>query len=296
MVADTPASKGHPRECGRDFPPHPFTFPSPNYKEVNMRTRNNSLLTALILLSLVVGAIGCKSNGGPWYKPGSYAMHNPFKAKDEPLSSPYPDRTATTKPSMGAQPNVATPPGGYATKELQVQYNNTPTGGATPEANRLARSEPAVSGGNIPTSGYSDPGYNPNVAAYNPNMGTSYPGTYPPNSGVTPQNIQPTSIATPYGPSYTPQGTPDYASNPGTPLPWGAQAPYDPAPASGFTAPVNPTYETAPGGFPSATPVPYGTQPVGGFDAPVNSYGSAVPSYGGTGYTANPSTTSGYGY
>ena len=260
-----------------------------------MRTRNHPIVTALVLLSLASGAIGCKSNGGAWYKPDSYSFHNPFK-KEDTIPPTYSDRTATSKPSIGATPNVSPPPGGYgdpareteflmgkADKQVQPHYGQTITGGAQPEAHRVAISETPTYGGNVP-GGY----------------GTySDPNQYP---GVTPPNYQQTSIQQPtYPPSYSPNYPApgahsfDYAPNSVAPLNYStvpptnyspfappAGAPFDAAPQQGVNHPPTSPDVAPQQGF---GPPAHG----GGFDQAPNNY-SPTPSYG-SGYTATPSAT-----
>ena len=261
-----------------------------------MRTRNNSLLTALALLSLVVGSVGCKMNGGPWYKPGSYSMHNPFKSKDDTAPAYY----ATPKPSIEAQPNVTPPPGGYATRperHVQPHYGNTITGGLQSDADRLAMSGPPVhTGGPYPETGT----YNPNAVPHNPHLGMPpHSGPHSSNPGVMPPHYQ-TSLVQPaptsdYAPHYSPvPGTYDYDNpNSSTPLPWGHHVPQDSAPHGGGHSPPM-SDGPPPGGFVPASPSYDNTVPPGGFGSPSHSYGATAPSYGTTGYTANPSTVSGY--
>jgi len=262
-----------------------------------MRTRNHSFVTALVLLSLFSGAIGCQSNGGAWYKPNSYSWHNPFKTGKETIS-PYSDRTAAAKPSAVAQPNVTAPPGGYSDKsrdadlqagktekqvqaQLQVQHGNTITGGAIPDANRVAMSDPPVYGANVPAGyTYPDPGASP------------YPNQYSPNTGGILPNYPQTSI----------QQSADYATPNGT----GAPSAYPAPPPSNYSPFAAPAYDaTPPQGF-AAPATPYSAAPQQGLVAPQQNYGApanynngfgadangytAPPSYG-SGYTATPSTT-----
>jgi len=275
-----------------------------------MHTRNNPIVAALVLLSLVSGAIGCKSNGGAWYKPNSYTWHNPLK-KGESIA-PYQDRTATTKPSMREQPNVATPPGGYGEapkteytagkteKQVQPHYGQTITGGTQPDA-QVAMTDPNLHGGNVP-AGY---------VSYD----SAYPSTPNPYSPVTPQSYpqsyQPVSIQQsgyPMGPNPADYATPNNGVTPPAHPQTVPPANYLPFPPAGQS------YDAAPQGFsPQATPSAYDQAPQQGFGVsqqgfgapqqdysqqqgfgtPPNSY-TPPPSYGTTGYTATPSMTGGY--
>ena len=277
-----------------------------------MRTQPHSFVTALVLLSLLSGAIGCKNNGGAWYKPNSYSWHNPFKSKEDTLS-PYSGSAA--KPSIGAQPNVATPPGGYgdkareaefqaskAEKQVQVQHGNTITGGAPQDPNRVAMSEFPAYGGNIPAE-YTYP--DPNV----------YPSQYAPHTGTTPQNYQQTSIQqSVYSPHYPAGPNPaDYAApNTGMAPPVANYSPFappahDPALQQGFPAPASHSFDGVPQqqGFGAPPQQEFGAPPQQGFGAPpqqgfgappqqgfgADAHGYTAPPSYGSGYTATPSTT-----
>ena len=147
-----------------------------------MRIQNHSIVTALVLFSLVSGAIGCKNTGmGPWYKPDSYSFYNPFK-KEDPVESSY----SSPKPSLTATPNVTPPLGGYGTeKHLQLQHGNTPTGCARPEASHVAASEAPPFGGP-----YSDSGMYPQYSAQNHGPSGMAPPTYQ-HTSATIQNYSP---------------------------------------------------------------------------------------------------------
>ena len=80
-----------------------------------MRMTPSSVVTVFVALLFVSGTVGCRSNGGPWYNPKSYAFTNPFtKDKDNPAPPFSAGHTAQGKPSLGAKPNVDVPDGGYS--------------------------------------------------------------------------------------------------------------------------------------------------------------------------------------
>lgn len=80
-----------------------------------MRVHFLSITAILVAFLFVSGAVGCKSNGGDWYKPTSYSFVNPF-AKEEADSPRSPTAFANnSKPSLNDQPNLRTPDGGYST-------------------------------------------------------------------------------------------------------------------------------------------------------------------------------------
>jgi len=84
-----------------------------------MRANISTIATVFVALLFVSGTVGCRSNGGDWYNPKSYAFTNPFAnvnnpfAKDNQAPPFSPDSTANSKPSTNSQPNVSVPPGGY---------------------------------------------------------------------------------------------------------------------------------------------------------------------------------------
>lgn len=253
-----------------------------------MRTRTKSIVAALALLSLVSGAIGCKSNGGPWYNPKSYAFHNPFKEGSE--APPYRGEAtaqANAKPSLDAQPHINTPPGGYAKadeaeffagsqKAVQTQY------GQGTEMNRVASTTypaPEATPGaySVPESynPYSTP--DPAMANY---QQTRYQQAYeqPANNPMPGSHPAPMTTVPAPAESMPVYGNP--ASNPaaapyGTTTPAASPYPIQPQPAQG--QPVASPYANAPAtyGVPAATP--YNVDP------------AAAGAYG-NGYTANPSS------
>ena len=76
-----------------------------------MRVHFSSIVTIFVALSLVSGTVGCRSNGGPWYNPATYAFSNPFD-KDR-LESPNSSSMANRKPRLDSQPDISAPLGGY---------------------------------------------------------------------------------------------------------------------------------------------------------------------------------------
>ena len=86
-----------------------------------MRIHFSSIATILVALLFVLGTTGCRSNGGAWYNPKSYAFSNPFAgatksyAKDKDnLAPPFSSEAqANSKPSLGSHPNISAPQGGY---------------------------------------------------------------------------------------------------------------------------------------------------------------------------------------
>jgi hypothetical protein len=216
-------------------------------------------------------------------------MYNPFSSKEDP-APPYSASQVPQKPSLDAQPNVQTPPGGYGNpakeaefaskqgKELQVQAGLTVTGGAPADTNRIAMASaetPAAYGpysdpnlmtpGSYAPASIQQPSYPPSyqMPTNNPN-----PADYAPSNGPGFPAAQPTSNYSPF-----PQTTPGY------------EVPQQP---QGFGQPAAPAYDPQ-----QLQQQNYGA-PQQNYGAPAN-YGNynAPPSYG-SGYTATPSTTGGF--
>jgi hypothetical protein len=88
-----------------------------------MHIRKDSIVATLVCFSLIFGVIGCRSNGGgAWYNPKSYTWHNPFQSSEAPSFDAEGTAHATPKPSLGTQPNVTPPPGGYTSKEDEARF------------------------------------------------------------------------------------------------------------------------------------------------------------------------------
>ena len=125
---------------------------------------NFSFVAAFFVALLVLGTVGCRSNGGPWYNPSSYAFTNPFaNAKDDAgRNSLAPsfgggEATANARPSLDAQPNIGIPPGGYTDgTSLAGRPAAGNTGGSTqpPAAwetqNLMAQQPPPFGGYSVP--------------------------------------------------------------------------------------------------------------------------------------------------
>ena len=95
-----------------------------------MRRQHRSFVVTMIVVSLCCGFIGCKSNGGPWYKANSYTWHNPFPKfkKDSSFEDEDYGRYAETDngirmPSQGQTPDLSTPPGGYSEDRMAQNAN-----------------------------------------------------------------------------------------------------------------------------------------------------------------------------
>ena len=250
-----------------------------------MRTRTNSIVAAFVLLSLVSGAIGCRSNGGPWYNPKSYAWHNPFKASEAPAFDAEGTAQANQKPSIGAQPNVNTPPGGYTNHQEEArflagngkkdtvmvpQYGVTP---GTTDNSRIA----STTGTPAPQSAYPETPYNPYAAMDNTTT-----------AGMTPQPgiYQGTNLHTASVPPSTQTG-----AYPGT----GVQSAgtFDPMTYPGTAPAAAPTTVQAGGYSPYGAPVttPQNAAPIYGDSTATNPYAQPVTQ---TGYTAQPSAPQSY--
>lgn len=289
-----------------------------NQKEVNMPIRKKSIVAALMCFLLVFGVIGCRSNGGTWYNPKSYTWYNPFKSNEAPAFDPEGTAHVTPKPSLGAQPNVTTPPGGYTSKEDEARFFAgkskdsssvvVPQYGASlpADGNRVAAANPPAS---------TPSGYSPNNYAYSPyGSANAAPNNRPATeyqatpTGYQQTNFhyeQPTTNTLPNQSNvYSGAGLQDN----GTVTPQGYQPSYTTAPPttsyavpnnspvanySPYGTPENPTYNTQPTTYNSQQTLPVynnSTQPI----PPPNNYGvpTATP-YNidpAAGFTANPSS------
>lgn len=256
-----------------------------------MRTQTQSIVAAIVLLSLVSGAVGCRSNGtGPWYHPKTYSWHNPFKESEAPAFKGEGAEQANKKPSMEATPNVSTPPGGYANpgkesgflagsqqKAVQTQYGH----GAGSETNHAAQASPysvpeAMTVASVPAPAVSSPEpYNPYAAAVDTNSVAATPGAYQ----QTRYYEQQQPVANPMTASPAPMA-PMADNAPVYGNPYGA--PSNPAPMNQSAQPAQSPYAPMP------TASPYGnTQTTYGVPASTP-YNVDQPLPGG--YTANPSS------
>ncbi|MDR1925534.1 MAG: hypothetical protein LBQ66_14270 [Planctomycetaceae bacterium] len=81
-----------------------------------MQTKTKLFFKAIVLVMLVIGATGCKSNGGPWYSPGTYSLYNPFQLENhkDRVDSPTPsENNRIAKPHLEPRSDIRTPEGGY---------------------------------------------------------------------------------------------------------------------------------------------------------------------------------------
>ncbi|MDR2438404.1 MAG: hypothetical protein LBE12_03395 [Planctomycetaceae bacterium] len=87
-----------------------------------MRVRKESIVAVLMCFLLIFGVIGCRLSGETWYNPKSYTWYNPFKSNEAPAFDAEGTAHVTPKPSLGAQPNITPPPGGYTSKEDEARF------------------------------------------------------------------------------------------------------------------------------------------------------------------------------
>ena len=288
-----------------------------------MRTRTKSIVAAFVLLSLVSGAIGCRSNGGPWYNPKSYTWHNPLKSSEAPPYGVEGAAQANTRPSMGAQPNVNTPPGGYTNKEDEARFlagkkDGTvlvPQYGATldnADSSRVASSNNAAGA----HSAYPETanGYNPysNTNPYGgadtlahsgyqqtnlhtagvPQQTGVYPGTGTPGTTTSDPMVYPGTVAPPsaaggYSPysASVPERAPIYGDPAATNPMTAPNYNQTTVPQQGFGAQPAPTQGF--GTQPAAPQYDYQSAPQQGFGTPMGTAAPANPNL--PGYTAAPS-------
>ena len=95
-----------------------------------MRIHFSSIATIIVALLFISGTVGCRSNGGDWYKPGTYSWVNPFEksSQESPRSS---GTLAKSKPSLNEHPNISTPQGGYSAGASSGEFAASPSSAGT---------------------------------------------------------------------------------------------------------------------------------------------------------------------
>ncbi len=98
-----------------------------------MRTQRRSLTIVMLIITVSCGMIGCKSNGGSWYKPSTYSFHNPFKNRHmgEEMDYQFADDAS---PRDGLSPEVSVPPGGYTESRVASSQSVTVPNNGVPSA------------------------------------------------------------------------------------------------------------------------------------------------------------------
>jgi hypothetical protein len=158
-----------------------------------MQIHFSPIATVFVALLFLSGTVGCRSNGGDWYNPKSYAFTNPFAnmsnpfAKDNQAPPFSPDSVANAKPSTDSQPNVSVPKGGYTD---ETYANRAGSAGMTASNSAPAQwgqqSPMAQQGSPNALGGYTDP----------------EPSQYAPYSDYARHNATPASSQ--YAPSQNP--------------------------------------------------------------------------------------------
>lgn len=95
-----------------------------------MRVYFSSIAAIAVALLFVSGTVGCRSNGGDWYKPTTYSWTNPF-AKNSPVTPRPSDAFADAKkpkPTLGAHPDISAPQGGYSDASSLANRSPSPAG------------------------------------------------------------------------------------------------------------------------------------------------------------------------
>ena len=219
-----------------------------------MRRQHRSFLAMMIIVSLCCGFIGCKSNGGRWYKPTSYSWHNPFKrtvVEEDEYGMLAEDNNGIRLPKEGQTPELDTPAGGYSQKSSAVATSANPaqrTGVPAPATSNYnygaqPQQTPAVAmNGGVQQTMYTQPPQQ----QYQPPVNQQYYNQVPQNT-ATMQNVNPN-----YGTGYQQPNATTY------------QNPYPPQPVS---PQVNQQYNAAP------VQDAYGTtQPSNGYATGQNQY------------------------
>jgi hypothetical protein len=174
----------------------------PYYRNIVMRIHFSSAVTIFVTLLFISGTVGCRSNGGPWYHPKSYAFTNPF-AKDNQAPPYSPSTQANTKPSLDSHPNISNPPGGFSDESSLYanrsgSYNGTSSASSSDHGGYPSPVTVASQGTSNPYGGYS-------IAEPSP-----YPPTY---AGGQPSATN--AAAHQYQYQY-----PSEATQPGNPMPY----------------------------------------------------------------------------
>ncbi|MDR0869970.1 MAG: hypothetical protein LBN39_04175 [Planctomycetaceae bacterium] len=229
-----------------------------------MRTRK-TIAAVLVVLSLVSGAVGCKSNGGPWYKPNTYAFYNPFNGKDAMDSEG--SAHASIKPSLDSQPNVNVPPGGYTSQDDEAKYYAGRT-----EGNKTV----------VPQYGTTNFGTTDSRVASTQSPSNPLPNSYlPAETPYSPYGPADGINAVPAAAAYQPTSYYDAApavqppaAYPGTGIQGvnPAAVPYGAAPAAAPQNNYSP-YNSAPAVNPAAPAAPASSVPVYGQPVSANNYG-----------------------
>ena len=226
-----------------------------------MRRQHRSFLAMMILVSLCCGFVGCKSNGGRWYKPNSYSWHNPFKraaVEEDEYGMFAEDNNGIRLPKDGQTPELDTPAGGYSKNSNAVATNMD-------SAPRTGVPAPANSGYYSGTQMQQQA--NPAVAMNGGIQQTTYP---------QPQQYQtPAPVANQQYYNQTPQNTapvqnanPNYGTNYQQPNVATYQNQYPP---QSVNPPVSQTY-TAPAQYPPAQDAFGTTQQPSGYATGQNTY------------------------
>jgi len=198
-----------------------------------MRRQYRSFVATMIVVSLCCGFVGCKSNGGSWYKPTSYNWHNPFKkpfggGDDYGLYAE--ESNGIRYPSQGQNPDLTIPSGGYSDERV-AQNNNIQRTGVPAAGGSLQNQNPAVA--------MSNPAYQNHTM--NPQATNWQTNPYPNNNtqGYPPSNQN-------YSPNYTPQNNPQQYT--GQPQP---QPSYQPQPQPQYydNNSLGATNQQVPGGY-----------------------------------------------
>ncbi|MGL4594287.1 MAG: hypothetical protein ACRCUY_06115 [Thermoguttaceae bacterium] len=253
-----------------------------------MRISLTTIVSCIAVFALCSGMIGCKSNGGPWYKTSTYTFSNPLSRTEAPAFQQEEMARTSVKPHLESQPNLQTPPGGYKSKESQASF-------AAENGQKVLQTQyqhqqglPAADGVQV---------------ASNPYMGTAVPSDYQQTNFYQPQMPvqQPMQSQMPmqqpmqqYPPGVSPVGA---SSNGGYPttypnpnVPAGNYAPFSPA-SSDSNVSAYPTQ--MPGAQMPRTEQPnaalYGNAPVT-YGAAAETPYPAQASLPQGGYVATPST------
>ncbi|MCL2305212.1 MAG: hypothetical protein FWC43_07705 [Planctomycetaceae bacterium] len=196
-----------------------------------MRRQYRSFVVTMVVVSLCCGFIGCKSNGGRWYKPSSYTWHNPFKNKgfeEDEFGQLAEDNNGIRMPREGQSPDLdlTTPAGGYSGNQVAQTPSrstnvNVPQASGSTVGGYPQQQTPSVALSNPPYQ--NQPVNYSNVPQGQPAMQSQYPqNQYPQSQYPQSQYPQPQN-----GMTQAPNPQPQY--NTTYPQPVAQQTQYDPS-------------------------------------------------------------------
>lgn len=123
---------------------------------------SSKLAISLLVFAICCSLLGCRSNGGPWYKPSTYTFNNPFNKNKAGMygeEARFAENAPSNLPREGMRPNVSTPPGGYTEQRASqqtVSSSAVPNTGvpSTVGMNSTQTTNPQVAYNGVPNQSY----------------------------------------------------------------------------------------------------------------------------------------------